>query len=111
MKKLFYCFSVIFFTFFSITSFADTWDGTAKKWTSGTGTSSDPYLIASAANLAYLSAMVESGTNYKGVYFKQTVDINLNNLEWTPIGVYSEVYSASVFFQVFTMEEIKVSQI
>lgn len=33
------------------------WNGTSKvPWTKGSGTESDPYLIESPANLAYLAA-------------------------------------------------------
>jgi len=60
-----------------------TWDGSSSTiWSSGSGTSSSPYLIQSAANLKYLSANYSS---YSGKYFKQTVDINLNSKSWTPI--------------------------
>ena len=81
----------------ALTSIADTWDGSAKKWTNGSGTSSDPYLIESAANLAYLSAMVEAGESYAGKYFKQTVDIDFNNLEWTSIGIFSAYPFSGVY--------------
>jgi len=72
-----------------ISAFAQTstWDGTAVSWTQGTGTEDDPYLIASAQNLAYLAEMVNGGVNqYSGKWFKLTTDIDLNDHEWTPIG-------------------------
>ena len=72
-----------------ISAFAQTsvWDGTAVSWTQGSGTEDDPYLIASAQNLAYLAEMVNGGVNqYAGKWFKLTTDINLNELDWTPIG-------------------------
>ena len=65
-----------------------TWDGSASPWTKGSGTENDPYLIESAANLAYLSQRVaiESYGSFSGEYFKLTTNINLNNIEWIPIG-------------------------
>jgi hypothetical protein len=79
------------------TSAADTWDGDIpvadmdSTFSGGTGTSSDPYQIALAADLAQLVANVNDGTGagqsvYAGVYFVQTAHIDLANLPWTPIG-------------------------
>ncbi len=65
------------------------WDGTVgTSFGGGTGTSGDPYIIASGAQLAYLAQQVNAGTTYSSKYFKQTSDIDLNSLEWTPIGIY-----------------------
>jgi|GEM_PF-1908778 len=67
---------------------ANVWDGTvAKSYAGGTGTSGNPYQIATGAQLAYLATMVNSGINYQGKYFALAADIDLNNVEWTPIGV------------------------
>ena len=69
-------------------AFADTWDGLATSWTHGSGTESDPYLIESAANLAYLAEMVTNGTStYSGQYFKMTTDIDLDSIPWPGIGI------------------------
>jgi len=60
------------------------WDGTmpsanaAYTFSGGSGTSGNPYLISTAADLAQLSANVNGGTDYNGVYFKMTADIKLN---------------------------------
>ena len=64
------------------------WDGTiAEKFDSGSGTTSDPYLIATPAQLAYLAKLVNEGnTNYNSKCYKLIKDINLNNQNWTPIG-------------------------
>jgi len=80
----------------SIMALADTWAGgnSVAIWTKGTGTSSDPFLIESGKNLAYLAKSVNNGTSYSGKYFKLTTDINLNNEEWIPIGnSESKIYS------------------
>ncbi|MFQ6772865.1 MAG: GLUG motif-containing protein [Clostridia bacterium] len=67
---------------------ASVWDGSsATKWTNGSGNKADPYLIESAANLAYLRDRTnEGGRAYSGAYFLQTVNIDLNNIYWDPIG-------------------------
>ena len=76
------------------------WDGTypavnlGATFSGGTGVANDPYLLSSAADLAQMAANVNAfdaegnyvGTNYEGVFFKMTVDIDLDNKLWTPIG-------------------------
>lgn len=63
------------------------WDGTSSPWTQGTGTETDPYLIETPQNLAWLSDMVNNGVStYSGVYFKQIEDFNMNNILFDCIG-------------------------
>ena len=61
-----------------------------KEKPSGTGTSSDPYLIATAQNLGWISWMYETGDLFDNgtmtPYFKQTANIDLSGREWLPIG-------------------------
>ena len=90
MKKVFTTIIAILLT---INVFAlDVWDGTASPWTHGTGVSSDPYLIETAENLAYLAQQVNAGYQAQGsavfryTYFLLTDDLDLNNINWTPIG-------------------------
>ena len=65
----------------------DTWNGSlASGFAGGGGSSGSPYLISTGAQLAYLAQQVNGGVNYSGNCFKLTDDINLNNIEWTPIG-------------------------
>ncbi len=73
---------------------ADTWDGTvAAGFAGGTGTETDPYLIATGAQLAYLAATTTpEGT--VNTYFKLTDSIDLNNIEWTPIGKSSSAFKS-----------------
>ena len=72
------------------------WDGTTTtEITNGTGTSSDPYLISTPEELAWARDLVNTSvtegntTTYpnKAKCFKLTADIDLNNKEWTPIGL------------------------
>lgn len=66
---------------------SDVWDGSvATDFAGGTGTESDPYRIATGAQLAFLASIVNGGDGCKDKYFVLTGDINLNNKQWTPIG-------------------------
>ena len=65
------------------------WHGGRAVWTRGTGTESDPFLLESADNLAYLAYVVNKGYDTRDIYFRLTTDIDLNgseDLQWTPIG-------------------------
>ena len=71
------------------------WNGSRKLWTRGEGTESNPYLIESAENMAYLSYMVNTGFDTQNLHFALTTDIDLNGSEdqlWTPIGLGSNYY-------------------
>ena len=90
MKKLF---TTVIAILLASNAFAiDVWDGTASPWTQGSGTVNDPYLIETAANLAYLAEKVNEGYQaqgqavFKNVFFLMTDDFDLNNIDWTPIG-------------------------
>ena len=55
----------------------------------GSGTKSDPYLIESKADLEKMRDLVNSeiyAPAFKSCYYLQTVDIDLNDEKWTPIG-------------------------
>lgn len=98
---------LISFLICSIVTQAQTtaWNGTvATKIVnagSGTGAEDNPIEIASASELAYLAQQTNAGgkeltlenggtingkTNFQGVYFKLTEDIDLGEQAWTPIG-------------------------
>lgn len=71
---------------------ADIWDGSSEPWTQGDGTYYNPYRIETSAQLAYLAEKVNEGYQssgqavFEGQRFLLTDDLNLNNLNWTPIG-------------------------
>ncbi len=67
------------FSAFGVSAEVSVWNGTATPFEEGSGTEADPYLIESAAQLAYLANIVNSGADQSGVYFKLTVDIQLND--------------------------------
>ncbi len=62
------------------------WDGTSTEAMGGTGTESDPYTIASAAQLAYFRDQVDAGKTYENEFVKLTANIDLNNKNFDPIG-------------------------
>ncbi len=59
-----------------------------SPYAGGTGTEADPYRIATAEQLAALSAAVNDGSanGYPGVWFVLTDDIDLAGVKWQPIG-------------------------
>ncbi len=65
------------------------------EWTAGgEGTKESPYLIPNLETLETLRDNVNSGTDYSGIYFKLTADIDMSEkysettgTSWTPIGV------------------------
>lgn len=52
----------------------------------GAGEENDPYLIEDVDDLKKLAEKVNGGEAYANTYFQLTVDIDLNNEPWTPIG-------------------------
>ncbi len=88
-------------------SAADTWDGmTAAAFEGGTGTSDDPYVIATAEQLAYMANLINdigsSSSNYgiyKDKYYTLTSDIDLSGYDWSPIAqLYSNTYYTDTYF-------------
>lgn len=93
MKKLYFLYILVFTVMVAmlpqktVAQSVSVWDGTSAIWTQGSGTEADPYLIETAQNLAWISEMVNNGvTNYSGVWFKLTTDLNMHNIAWVPIG-------------------------
>ena len=73
-----------------VSAATDVWDGTvATSFAGGDGRSFSPYEIATGAQLAYLSALCNASdheANAHGVHYILTNDIDLNGIQWTPIG-------------------------
>ena len=70
----------------SVLASGDVWDGQLPaadedaSYSGGSGTKDDPFIIATAEDLAQLSSNVYSFEEYsKGKHFKQTADIVLNS--------------------------------
>ena len=65
----------------------NTWNGeVASGFADGNGTESNPYLIASAGQLAYFRNQVDGGNNFAGDYVQLTNNIYLSNVNFDPIG-------------------------
>lgn len=62
----------------------------ATRYAGGDGSQNNPYLIETAAQLAFLAQEANSKEEYtwpeSPKYFKLTANINLKGYEWTPIG-------------------------
>ena len=69
---------------------SDSWDGTiATGFAGGNGTQSNPYLINTAEQLAYLAKQVNSGNTFSGKYVRLESHLDLAGYNWTPIGTAS----------------------
>ncbi len=75
------------------------WDGSSvSAGLIGSGTEFDPYLIMSENDLAFLAKQVNDAvTTYAGEYFKLTVDLDLGNKPWAPIGQIKANYFSGHF--------------
>lgn len=91
------------FSFPASAEYLDTWDGTYPDAYvfAGSGTGSDPYLIDSAAALAYLSASTNGGNAWTGTCFRLTVDVDMADHPWTGIGAMTATTGTTVFSGVF----------
>lgn len=71
------------------------WDGTSTEpITKGSGSEADPYLIESAAQLAFFADYINvthPNIQYDGKYFKLMKDIDLAGEQWIPIGDNSHI--------------------
>lgn len=69
------------------------WSNEVSDSLEGKGTETEPYLISTAADLAYLANKVNTQTTAPTYeYYKLTNNINLNYWEWLPIGVHANGY-------------------
>ncbi len=69
---------------------ADVWDGsTATAFAGGSGTASDPYQIATGAQLALMRDRINTRNNtYSDDHYILTADLDLGGRDWQPIGIY-----------------------
>ena len=86
------------------------WDGTAAAgFESGTGDSSDPYIIKTAEQLAFLAKQVNGGETYRGKYFQLEADLDLSGSEWTPIGTETVPFSGKFSGNGHVLTNVKIS--
>lgn len=81
----------------------------AKDSFEGNGTKSDPFLITSVDDLILLSEKVNvECENYNGKWFRQTADLDLEGVEWEPIGIFG---SGNYFFGIYDGDGHTLSRI
>lgn len=91
-------------------SAAAAWDGTAAAgFESGTGDSSDPYIIKTAEQLAFLAKQVNGGETYQGKYFQLEADLDLSGREWAPIGTETVPFSGKFSGNGHVLTNVKIS--
>ena len=65
----------------------NTWNGNeATNFARGSGTETDPYIIANADQLAYFRTQVDKGNSFEGKFVKLENNIYLSNQLFDPIG-------------------------
>lgn len=76
----------------------EVWDGSlASGFAGGKGTASDPYIINHPSQLAYLAEALGNddsmATSLSTKYYRLEANLDLNHLEWTPIGTWDTPFS------------------
>ncbi len=66
----------------------------------GSGTAEDPWQIATVEQLAYLASTVNDGSQsgYPGTYFVLTADLDMTDVDWTPIGNMADMENYTTLF-------------
>ena len=67
----------------------------------GSGTQSDPYLIAAKAHL-------NNVRKYLGAHFKLMCDIDFNGLYWSPIGTEASAFTGTFDGNGFTIKNLNI---
>ncbi|MCR4853457.1 MAG: leucine-rich repeat domain-containing protein [Prevotella sp.] len=76
---------------------ADTWlDHKANGYDGGNGSESNPYIIKTAEQLAFLSYKVNEGESYTDKFFKIDADIDLSAYTWVAIGKYNKTFKGTL---------------
>ena len=90
---------------------ADVWDGTSGDLTSVTDEDSKTVTIDSGKLLAALAEAVNGGNDYDGYTIKLTKNLDLNGIEWTPIGTKgtSNVFKGTFDGDGRTIKNLKIS--
>ena len=87
----------------------DLWtDYKASSFAGGSGTSSSPYQISNAAQLAYMAYLVNSNTTYRNKYYQLTADIDLSAHYWYPIGKENYSFNGTFDGQYHTISNMTI---
>ena len=84
-------------------------DYKASSFAGGSGTSSSPYQISNAAQLAYMAYLVNSNTTYRNKYYQLTADIDLSAHYWYPIGKESYSFNGTFDGQYHTISNMTIN--
>lgn len=76
----------------------------------GSGTEADPFVIASLADLELFRAKVNGGNSFAGKFVKMTADIDLNNVEWTPIAYMGKTFKGTFDGNGKTISNLKITK-
>ncbi len=88
----------------SLTAQVSVWDGSYEEFDTSNEkglTEDNPILIENAAQLAYMSELFFCNEENQDRYYKLTTDIDLNNMEWQPIGGAHPAASCDIFYGFF----------
>ncbi len=83
------------------------------RFENGLGTEESPYIISTAQELLSIPYYVNGGINYekyRNAYYKLANDIDLNGVEWTPIGTSSYPFYGSFNGNGKTISNFKISE-
>ena len=84
-------------------------DYKASSFAGGSGTSSSPYQISNAAQLAYMAYLVNSNTTYRNKYYQLTADIDLSAHYWYPIGKENYSFNGTFDGQYHTITNMTIN--
>ena len=81
--------------------------GNNQVFEDGSGSKSDPYIIAESAQLERFAEEVNEGKNYKGAYIELSNDLELSG-EWTPIGTKEKPFAGLFSGKGFTISGLSI---
>lgn len=81
-----------------------------EKYTAGDGTQSSPYVIDTLGKLIYFANQINQGED-TNVYVQLGADIDLEYMEWIPIGIFDDYYFNGVFDgQGYEIKNLQISE-
>ena len=89
---------------------AVSWNGGTEAFP-GRGTAADPYRIETAQQLAQMALWVNKGNPFENAYFRLMADIDLQNLEWTPIGNFGSMFSGKFDGNGHTISNLRITKL
>lgn len=89
---------------------ADVWDGSVGQgFESGDGTGKAPYIIKTAEQLAFFANSVNGGESYRDKRVELHADIDLNKLEWIPIGTEENPFAGTFMGRSHVVRGLRIS--